>query len=76
MGTHVWNNGSSRRGRRMSIDLPNLHITPGRNAENFAPPGTLPSQLLPFMPPAYMNGKQRHAYQRHAHGLVADALLN
>lgn len=63
MGTHVWNNGSSRRGRRMSIDLPNLHITGapgggggGGGRENFAPPGALSSQLLPFMPPAYLNG--------------------
>ncbi|RWS28427.1 sal-like protein 1 [Leptotrombidium deliense] len=31
MGTHMWNNGLSRRGRRMSIDLPNLHITPFHN---------------------------------------------
>ncbi|RWS15905.1 Homeotic protein spalt-major-like protein [Dinothrombium tinctorium] len=31
MGTHMWNNGLSRRGRRMSIDLPNLHIQPFHN---------------------------------------------
>lgn len=28
MGTHMWNNNPSRRGRRMSIDLPSLHISP------------------------------------------------
>ncbi|CAG2101472.1 unnamed protein product [Medioppia subpectinata] len=33
MGTHMWSNGSSRRGRRMSIDLPNLHISPPKSLD-------------------------------------------
>ncbi|XP_074598212.1 uncharacterized protein LOC141852939 [Brevipalpus obovatus] len=37
MGTHIYSNGSSRRGRRMSIDLPNLPIaSSGRPGENFS----------------------------------------
>ena len=53
MGTHMWNNGSSRRGRRMSIDLPNLHISPSK-------PGEFPHRpemFFQFMNQAYMNGK-------------------
>ena len=44
MGTHIMNNGSSRRGRRMSIDLPNLHITPPRPGEAF-----LSTPYYPFL---------------------------
>lgn len=31
MGTHIYNNNPSRRGRRMSIDLPNIQISPSSN---------------------------------------------
>ena len=51
-GTHMWSNGSSRRGRRMSIDLPNMHVTPPRGADGFA------SSFLPSLPvAAYINGQ-------------------
>lgn len=58
MGTHMWNNGSSRRGRRMSIDLPNLHISPQGPKSGSAEFGARPDFYFPFMSPAaFMNGK-------------------
>jgi hypothetical protein len=54
MGTHMWSNGSSRRGRRMSIDLPNLHISPPKPGDYGSRAG--PEMFFPFMPPNYMNG--------------------
>lgn len=49
----MWNNGSSRRGRRMSIDLPNMHVTPPKGADGF------PQSFFPALPIAYMNGQYR-----------------
>lgn len=54
-GTHMWNNGSSRRGRRMSIDLPNMHVTPPKGADGF--PQFFPN--LPTVVP-YVNGQYMH----------------
>jgi len=48
----MWNNGSSRRGRRMSIDLPSLHIS-GPGKDGF--PG---NPFFPGLPMALMNGKE------------------
>lgn len=53
-GTHMFPNGTSRRGRRMSIDLPNLHVTPpkGTDANAFSP------AYFPVLPTlAYLNGE-------------------
>lgn len=51
----MWNNGSSRRGRRMSIDLPNMHVTPPKGADGF------PQSFFPSLPIAYMNGQYSSA---------------
>lgn len=51
-GTHMWNNGSSRRGRRMSIDLPNLHMNPTNGSNGSYPPG-----FYPMIPMDFMNGE-------------------
>lgn len=54
MGTHMWNNGSSRRGRRMSIELPSLISGP---KADFVPPPPPPHELFyPYLGPAYLNG--------------------
>ena len=66
MGTHMWNSNPSRRGRRMSIDLPSLHITAPPNAP---PPTEPPAELgsaksnqqnsdifFPYIPPHFLNG--------------------
>ena len=52
-GTHMFSNGSSRRGRRMSIDLPSLHLTPPKGSDPFLS-NSLYHQMLPL---AYLNGK-------------------
>ena len=53
-GTHMWNNGSSRRGRRMSIDLPSLHVpsSPHASKEGFSG-----NAFLQCLPMSLMNGK-------------------
>lgn len=62
MGTHMWNNGSSRRGRRMSIELPSLLGPPklqhGPSADFAAPPLPPPPHDLfyPYLGPGYLNG--------------------
>lgn len=58
MGTHMWNNGSSRRGRRMSIELPALlgppkSAPPGMPDFGAPPPHDL---FYPYLGPAYLNG--------------------
>ena len=51
----MWNNGSSRRGRRMSIDLPNLHLNPNNGSDGSSYPS---SNYFPMgLPLAFMNGK-------------------
>ena len=68
MGTHMWNSNPSRRGRRMSIDLPNLHISPpnvpstGSNQSDSTPNQSSPNADLffPYLPshlPGFLNGK-------------------
>ena len=55
MGTHMWNNSPSRRGRRMSVDIPGM-INP-KDAEffaNLAQRGS--SDLYPFQYPPFSNG--------------------
>ena len=57
----MWNNGSSRRGRRMSIDLPNMHVTPPKGADGF------PQSFFPALPIAYMNGQYGSAVRADKH---------
>ncbi|GAB6021525.1 hypothetical protein CHUAL_004129 [Chamberlinius hualienensis] len=51
MGTHMWNNGTSRRGRRMSIDLPPLSLNP-----KDCDPLRRPDLFLPYLTPPFLNG--------------------
>ncbi|XP_064467298.1 sal-like protein 3 [Ornithodoros turicata] len=53
MGTHMWNNGSSRRGRRMSLDLPSLPSIGPKPGDFPHPP---PDLFYPYLSPGYVNG--------------------
>lgn len=54
MGTHMWTNGASRRGRRMSLELPSLPLT------NKEPQTDLfhrrPDLFYPYLPTPFLNG--------------------
>lgn len=50
MGTHMWSNSTSRRGRRMSLDISPLQLTPTGKPGDF---GQAP--YFPYLPP-FMNG--------------------
>ncbi|CAN7985810.1 unnamed protein product, partial [Ixodes hexagonus] len=60
MGTHMWNNGSSRRGRRMSIELPALlgppKSAPPSGMPDFGAPPPPHDLFYPYLGPAYLNG--------------------
>ncbi|XP_054282839.1 homeotic protein spalt-major-like isoform X3 [Macrosteles quadrilineatus] len=55
MGTHMWTNGASRRGRRMSLDLPPLPITP--KDSDFL--HRRPDLFYPYLPAPFLNGMQQ-----------------
>lgn len=55
MGTHMWTNGASRRGRRMSLDLPPLPITP-KDSEFLQ---RRPDLFYPYLPAPFLNGVQQ-----------------
>ncbi|XP_011302278.1 homeotic protein spalt-major isoform X2 [Fopius arisanus] len=55
MGTHMWTNGASRRGRRMSLDLPPLPITP-KDSEFLQ---RRPDLFYPYLPGPFLNGVQQ-----------------
>ncbi|XP_058800034.1 homeotic protein spalt-major-like isoform X1 [Phymastichus coffea] len=52
MGTHMWTNGASRRGRRMSLDIPSLPITP-KDSEFLQ---RRPDLFYPYLPAPFLNG--------------------
>ncbi|KAI5704102.1 hypothetical protein M8J75_002021 [Diaphorina citri] len=59
MGTHMWTNGASRRGRRMSLDLP-PHLTPSITPKE--PSEFLhrrPDLFYPYLPAPFLNGMQQ-----------------
>uniref|UniRef100_A0A8D8VQ62 Homeotic protein spalt-major n=1 Tax=Cacopsylla melanoneura TaxID=428564 RepID=A0A8D8VQ62_9HEMI len=59
MGTHMWTNGASRRGRRMSLDLP-PHLTPSITPKE--PSEYLhrrPDLFYPYLPAPFLNGMQQ-----------------
>ncbi|KAK0179455.1 hypothetical protein PV327_005206 [Microctonus hyperodae] len=60
MGTHMWTNGASRRGRRMSLDLPPLPIT-SKDSEFLQ---RRPDLFYPYLPAPFLNGVQQkvHTY--------------
>ncbi|ENN76206.1 hypothetical protein YQE_07173, partial [Dendroctonus ponderosae] len=55
MGTHMWNNGASRRGRRMSLDLPPIPMTP-KDTEFLQ---RRPDIFYPYLPGPFLNGMQQ-----------------
>ncbi|XP_026680961.1 sal-like protein 1 [Diaphorina citri] len=59
MGTHMWTNGASRRGRRMSLDLP-PHLTPSitpKEPSEFL--NRRPVLFYPYLPAPFLNGMQQ-----------------
>lgn len=60
MGTHMWTNGASRRGRRMSLDLPPLPITP-KDSEFLQ---RRPDLFYPYLPAPFLNGVQQKVSDR------------
>nr|CAD7570820.1 unnamed protein product [Timema californicum] len=57
MGTHMWSNGASRRGRRMSLDLPPIPMTP-KDSEFLQ---RRPDLFYPYLPAPFLNGMQQKA---------------
>ncbi|GFW72488.1 sal-like protein 1 [Trichonephila clavipes] len=61
MGTHMWNNSTSRRGRRMSLEINQFQPQPGCKPGEFGPPPYFPylapfiNGLPPHQPPPKMN---------------------
>lgn len=55
MGTHMWSNGASRRGRRMSLDLPPIPMTP-KDSEFLQ---RRPDLFYPYLPAPFLNGMQQ-----------------
>lgn len=58
MGTHMWTNGSSRRGKRMTVEFgnhPPIPMNPG-DAELLK---QRPDLFYPYMPAAFLNGIQQ-----------------
>ncbi|XP_047116786.1 homeotic protein spalt-major-like isoform X2 [Schistocerca piceifrons] len=55
MGTHMWSNGASRRGRRMSLDLPPIPMTP-KDSEFLQ---RRPDLFYPYLPTPFLNGMQQ-----------------
>ncbi|XP_065353341.1 sal-like protein 1 isoform X3 [Cloeon dipterum] len=55
MGTHMWNNGASRRGRRMSLDLPPIPMTP-KDSEFLQ---RRPDLFYPYLTTPFINGMQQ-----------------
>lgn len=55
MGTHMWTNGTSRRGRRMSLELPPLQIGNSVKEADFLQ--RRPEIYYhPFLPSPFLNG--------------------
>ncbi|XP_037926412.1 homeotic protein spalt-major isoform X2 [Hermetia illucens] len=55
MGTHMWTNGSSRRGRRMSLEVPIGRPFPLKSEVDFS--HRRPEFFYPYLPP-FLNGVQ------------------
>lgn len=58
MGTHMWSNGASRRGRRMSLDLPPIPMTP-KDSEFLQ---RRPDLFYPYLPAPFLNGMQQKVF--------------
>ena len=60
MGTHMWSNGASRRGRRMSLDLPPIPMNP-KDSEFLQ---RRPDLFYPYLPTPFLNGVQQKVNRR------------
>ncbi|KAL0274078.1 UNVERIFIED_CONTAM: hypothetical protein PYX00_006593 [Menopon gallinae] len=76
MGTHMWSNGASRRGRRMSLDLPPIPMNP-KDSEFLQ---RRPDLFYPYLPTPFLNGVQQkvcnhghHRSRRRLTGILAFA---
>jgi len=58
MGTHMWTNGTSRRGRRMSLELPPLQIANSVNETDFLQ-RRQDLYYHSFLPSQYLNGMRQ-----------------
>lgn len=58
MGTHMWSNGASRRGRRMSLELPlNRPLPLSPQDSEFLQ--RRPDLFYPYLPAPFLNGMQQ-----------------
>uniref|UniRef100_A0A1B0CB07 C2H2-type domain-containing protein n=2 Tax=Lutzomyia longipalpis TaxID=7200 RepID=A0A1B0CB07_LUTLO len=58
MGTHMWSNGASRRGRRMSLELPLNRPLP-LNPQDSEFLQRRPDLFYPYLPAPFLNGMQQ-----------------
>ena len=54
MGTHMYPNGTARRGRRMSLEIPTLPISGKEQGAEFY---RQPNLFLPYLPSHFYNAK-------------------
>lgn len=66
MGTHMWSNGASRRGRRMSLDLPPIPMTP-KDSEFLQ---RRPDLFYPYLPAPFLNGMQQKVLHHNKHDCI------
>lgn len=57
MGTHMWSNGASRRGRRMSLELPPRPLPLSPQDSDFLQ--RRPDLFYPYLPAPFLNGMQQ-----------------
>jgi len=53
MGTHMWSNGASRRGRRMSLELPPMPPLTPKDSDFLQ---RRPDLFYPYLPAPFLNG--------------------
>ncbi|XP_076270287.1 homeotic protein spalt-major-like isoform X2 [Rhynchophorus ferrugineus] len=70
MGTHMWSNGASRRGRRMSLDLPPIPMTP-KDSEFLQ---RRPDLFYPYLPGPFLNGMQQKLNEMSSVGTAQNGL--
>lgn len=63
MGTHMWSNGASRRGRRMSLELPLNRPLP-LNPQDTEFLQRRPDLFYPYLPAPFLNGMQAKVSSR------------
>ena len=56
----MWSNGASRRGRRMSLDLPPIPINP-KDSEFLQ---RRPDLFYPYLPTPFLNGVQQKVFNK------------